>query len=432
VNSASAAPWRPLLEGELAERARSWTSDIAAHLAAHANAPEVKSPSLASGQSGLACFHAYLSRDFPDSEHAARAEQCLERAVDGVATRRVSASLHGGFPGVAWANEHLTGATMDPAEEDPNDDIDSMVTEVLDAPPGWNGPYDLVDGLVGMGVYALERVHRPSAARCLERIVEELENSARPIPEGFTWWTAPKWLSAEARAQYPRGYYGLGLAHGVPGIIAMLAGTVAANIASQRATPLLEGAVSWVLAQRMDSPRSAFPHRVGPGIQPEPGRASWCEGDPGVAMALLLAARATRRQDWEQAALEVARGAAKRDPANSGVRDASLCHGAAGLGHLFNRLFQMTGEQAFAEAGRFWFGQALGLRQPKQGVGGYQYLSFNPSTHAYAFVDRMGVLEGAAGVALALMAATTSIEPAWDRMFLLSVAPLSAPTPALL
>jgi lantibiotic biosynthesis protein len=32
----------------------------------------------------------------------------------------------------------------------------------------------------------------------------------------------------------------------------------------------------------------------------------------------------------------------------------------------------------------------------------------------------IGLLEGAAGVALVLLAATTSVEPAWDRMFLVS------------
>jgi hypothetical protein len=32
----------------------------------------------------------------------------------------------------------------------------------------------------------------------------------------------------------------------------------------------------------------------------------------------------------------------------------------------------------------------------------------------------IGLLEGAAGIALVLAAATTSLEPVWDRMFLVS------------
>jgi hypothetical protein len=35
-------------------------------------------------------------------------------------------------------------------------------------------------------------------------------------------------------------------------------------------------------------------------------------------------------------------------------------------------------------------------------------------------VDRPGLLDGAPGAALVLLAAATDVEPAWDRVFLLS------------
>ena len=53
--------------------------------------------------------------------------------------------------------------------------------------------------------------------------------------------------------------------------------------------------------------------------------------------------------------------AAKRPRGFSGVVDAGLCHGAAGLGHVFNRLFQATGEQRLALAAREWFSVALDM-----------------------------------------------------------------------
>jgi len=56
---------------------------------------------------------------------------------------------------------------------------------------------------------------------------------------------------------------------------------------------LLDGAVRWLLSQRMDpdSP-SAIPYVVAPEQAPEPSRSAWCYGDPGVAATLLLATRA--------------------------------------------------------------------------------------------------------------------------------------------
>jgi hypothetical protein len=37
-----------------------------------------------------------------------------------------------------------------------------------------------------------------------------------------------------------------------------------------------------------------------------------------------------------------------------------------------------------------------------------------------------GLLTGAAGVALALLAATTALEPDWDRVLLVAIPPLAA------
>src|SRR5258707_545491 len=43
---------------------------------------------------------------------------------------------------------------------------------------------------------------------------------------------------------------------------------------------------------------------------------------------------------WEVDAVRIALRAADRPGEKSGVVDSGLCHGAAGLGHLFNRTYQ--------------------------------------------------------------------------------------------
>lgn len=72
------------------------------------------------------------------------------------------------------------------------------------------------------------------------------------------------------------------------------------------------------------------------------------------------------------------------------------------------------------QAARYWFERALAMRQPDRGVGGFSALRVNENGTRY-WENAPGILEGAAGIALALQAATTSIEPAWDRMLLVSV-----------
>jgi hypothetical protein len=101
------------------------------------------------------------------------------------------------------------------------------------------------------------------------------------------------------------------------------------------------------------------------------------------------------------------------------VVDAGFCHGAAGVAHCFNRLFPMTGDEFLAEAAEFWLWQALAMYQPGAGFVGYTMWD----GLGRRWVPKEGLLEGTAGVALALLAASIAIDPAWDRTLLLSTSP---------
>jgi hypothetical protein len=338
-----------------------------------------------------------------------------------MAERPGRASLYSGLTGVGWAISHLRPRWPCRDDEDDLAEIDEVLLDHLEKSP-WLGEYDLIEGLVGFGVYALERLLGPGATACLGRVVDRLAETAEPQGNGVTWWTDPAWVAAETRAEYPRGFYNTGLAHGIPGVIGLLGRVCAAGVGRDKSRSLLDGAVSWLLGQ--DGPES-FPYWVAPGAAGDTARLAWCYGDPGVAAALLGAARHVEEPVWESAALAIARRAAGRPSEESGVKDSALCHGSAGLAHLFNRMFQATGEPRLAEGARSWFEQTLAMRRPGRGIGGYE--AWEPGGVRSA--DR-GLLTGATGIALALLAATTDIEPLWDRMLMVSI-PQRVPSEAV-
>jgi hypothetical protein len=415
--------WQPLLQGASKDRARATVEGILEDLAAPGWAP-ADEHSLAGGGAGLAILHGYLAQARHGEGHA-EAPRCLEHALAASADHPTSASLYSGLAGVGWALAHLGDRLTGLDGEDDLAQIDDALLSHLDRSP-WPDDYDLVSGLVGFGVYALERLSpgadaaRPAATACLERVIAHLAQTAERRPEGVTWWTSPAWLPPETRAEHPRGYYNLGLAHGVPGVIALLGQACAAGAHVPTARPLLEGAVRWLLAQQGPG---GYAHWVGPEGPDRPARLAWCYGDPGVATALLWAARCVEEPAWEAEALAIARRAAQRPREQAGVVDAGLCHGAAGLGHLFNRMYQATAEPWLAETARSWFSRVLSMRQPgERGIGGYA--AWQPGDDGeMTWVDDAGLLNGASGIALALLAATTAVEPAWDRMLLVAVPP---------
>jgi hypothetical protein len=416
--------WRPILDGDAAAPAHEAIRAIGDTLAdsiqsqAEADSPAVAAryASLVSGRAGLALFYAYRER----AGHGGHgvAGRLLGEAIERAMGTELGLSLCEGLTGVAWAAAHLKDTT--PGAAALQRQVSANLLLALERPATPDAPvdYDLLYGLVGLGVYALERLPEPGAVALLERIVDRLDELAERRADTITWWTPPALTHAPAR--FPTGWYNLGVAHGVPAIVALLALACRAGVAAGRARPMLDGAVTWLLAQRLPGPGAAFPSYVGAGIDPRPARLAWCYGDLGLTAALLVAARAVGQPSWEQTAIELALRAADRSPEESSVVDAPLCHGSIGVGHVFNRLFQVTGEGRLGDAARYWLERGLAMRRPGGKLGGFHALMPGPDGRPRRPVAHRGLLYGAAGIGLALLAATTDIEPAWDRVLLLS------------
>jgi lantibiotic biosynthesis protein len=422
-----ATGWCPLLEGPLADRALDTARSIGETLAGPltdwgplegpAEARGGRRPaSLAGGTAGLAILFAYLAEAGVDENGFEKSSVLLDESADTVASVVMDPSFYSGFSGVAWAVSYVTNPADDP--DDPAAEVDEELLSVLGRSP-WTDDYDLVSGLVGFGVYALERLPRPAAAESLQRIVDRLEMTAEPANGGLTWHTSPDILGASQRVECPDGYYNLGLAHGVPGVIALLGRISAAGVSAKRARGILDGAVTWLLRQERSDEGSRFSHWVVPGVEPGNCRSAWCYGDPGVAAALLLAARSVGEAKWERKAVEVALHAARRQTEAAGVLDAGLCHGAAGLGHVFNRMWQSTGNEELRRAAAFWLERALEMREPGTGLAGFSS-AWRDDDGTFRKAPDPGLLSGIAGIALAFLAAATPIEPEWDRLLLLS------------
>lgn len=417
-------PWTPILTGDLLSSAISTIDGLRSALIAPDLVPD-NNPSLASGTAGLALFFAFLAETKPelDPRSADYAVGFLEQSITALTTQTLLPRFYGGFPGIAWTLEHLQGRLLERDEEDPNEPIDEALNALLDHDP-WRGDYDLISGLAGHGVYALTRPDSPGRRALLTTILRHLEASAIVTPDGLTWFTPPHLLPELQRERNPDGFYNLGLAHGMPGVLALLGQIFAENIEPDQARRLLTGGVNWLLSHEdRSSHQAGFPTMLsadGHSTDRNPSRIAWCYGDLGIGAALLWAARSVGETTWEREAIRIATRAAERPLSESGVKDAGLCHGAAGNGHLFNRLYQATRDDVFLDASRRYFEQALGFRKPGHGVAGFQSWG-GPDGGRWR--NEPGLLEGAAGIGLALLTAVSSVEPDWDRMLLVSVPP---------
>ena len=96
---------------------------------------------------------------------------------------------------------------------------------------------------------------------------------------------------------------------------------------------------------------------------------------------------------------------------------AGLEQGIVAMGHTFNRIFQHTGDEQCRDAAVVCFKELL--ERANQTVGGSEAGLWNTSSRGI-WCRHYALLNGIAGIGLALMAAVSNEEPTWDEILYLS------------
>ena len=431
--------WMPVLSRESELGAQVWDSILAIAQALADKKYEMAVPGRSLSRSyEEALLYGYLGVALDDLGWASRATECLNQAIDQAAQETGYLGLFGGLTGLGWTVEHISHILQQisvPADandcesetdqgeeqEDRNAEIDTAVLKKL-RNTNSSSPYDLISGLVGFGTYFLERMPGGSAIQGIKAVFARLENLAERVDGGTAWHSGPELLPDWQRELSPNGYYNLGVAHGVPGIIHFLSEAWATGIVErERSYGVLDGAVSWLIAQQRPSGYlSRFSSWIVPGEKSTDSRMTWCYGDLGILSVLLQVADRTDRRDWRDFADELLNHCLAWPADRSGIADAPLCHGAAGVAHIFNRIYQTKGDRRCLDAALVWYQRTMAFRQAGSGVGGFSSLTRPDPLGPPVWEESPAFLDGAVGVALAFLAAVTPVEPSWDRMLLVS------------
>lgn len=376
--------------------------------------------SLGSGCAGIALVGAYRARHGTDGEPevdgaAERALAFLEEAIEVMANVPLGPSLLSGYTGIAWSIDHL-GSFLVELEDDVFEEIEEQLATYLAGFRLHVDHGDLVDGLVGVGIYALARRDRGPALleACLERIAQWSE----PRAGGRAWLTPPGLLPKWQREDAPDGYFNLGVAHGAPAILSLL-GHAAATSERPAALELLRQGRAFMQTLRRTEPGFRYPAWVAPDGLRARGRLAWCYGDLGIAAASLAMADdlpdPALAADLREEAIALASALSQRTEDLAETTTTGLCHGTAGIALLFNRMHQATGAPELADAARRWTRRTLELRRPGYGVGGFSAWPVDEPDDREWKRDS-GLLEGAAGVALSLLASISDVAPDWDQV----------------
>jgi hypothetical protein len=449
------APGRPGGEGAAAVTAVSTVSgQMAGRLAdprllarapspSPAGGPGWRPGSLAQGHPGAAVLCAALDQAFPQAGWDRVGHQHLAAAA--AAVRPHDSSLFSGMAGLGFAAVLLAAGR--PRYERVLRQVDEAIEAPLDrtlqrlAAPGCRvSEFDLVSGLTGTGVYLLARhqaqlaqpgaaagqPHRAMTGAMLERLLGGLAGLLAAPGQPRRWHTPAELTSGPLRQSFPRGLHNCGLAHGAPGPLALLSVALLAGMRVPGAADAIHATASWLAAnqtgtaQEPDWPDGVALEAGRPPAAPGPGRAAWCYGTPGVARSLWLAGRAVAERRWQDLAARAIRAVASRPLTGWGLSGPGFCHGEAGLLQVLRRFAADLGDPAIAAAAARLTTRLASRFDPAAPFG------IRVADPDGVLTDQPGLLDGAAGIALALHplpeAGPASL-PAWtpwDRAFLLA------------
>ncbi|MDQ1031273.1 hypothetical protein QF035_008855 [Streptomyces umbrinus] len=384
---------------------------------------------LASGNAGIAVVCSYVDQYLPNKGWDAVGHEFLVASTRAAQrSPQLSSGLFAGLSGLAFAVHSLSRdgeryrRLLSALDQDLVPRTASIAAQLRRDATGMPvSAFDVVSGASGIAAYLLAR----DPYRLLPDLLTALVQLAAPTDGIPRWATPPEFLLNDPiRDSFPSGCLNCGLAHGIPGPLAVLSLALRAGHEVPGQAEAISSLAGWLVAHQVhDAWGAAWPAALplapptGPPL-PVGGsrraRSAWCYGGPGVARALWLAGEALEDSGWRRLAVEAIASVLRSPVSQRHVDSSTFCHGVSGLLHIVLRFAHDTGDDVLVDGARTLVDQLLRAYEHDRPFG---YADLEPGGNS---VDRADLLSGASGVAMVLHAAATGAEPVWDRMFLLS------------
>ncbi|MGW0557306.1 lanthionine synthetase C family protein [Streptomyces sp. NPDC002926] len=396
------------------------------------DAPSLHRQHLAYGPTGIALLH--IERAAAGVGSWQRAHDWLAAAASETFTSGPDSHPFYGAPALAHAlacvADHLPGAyqrARDTLDRQMTADVRRRLAAAHRRIDTGRLPelaeFDTIRGLAGYGAYVLRYELTGADVHAVldycVRLAEPITHEGEVMPG---WWTQTG-PSGRPDNRFPGGHANSGMAHGIGGVLALLALAARRGITVGGHREALRTILAWLDCWQEETGHGhAWPYwvtrdelRIGRLAPSAPRRPSWCYGTVGLARAQQLAALALGDTD-RQVEAENALVAALTDPAQLKVTtDNGLCHGYTGLAHVAARTADHAHPSTAGQL-RAAITALLAVVCPP---------GTDPADAAMAVVRDEeagpGFLNGAAGIALALLSPATAKPPrsAWDACLLI-------------
>jgi lantibiotic modifying enzyme len=396
------------------------------------------SPGIAQGDAGLALLCGQMDECFPDTEWDKYAHSAIVRTSSLIEYGYNAIGLFVGLSGLTYTTVYLSRnglrykKLLVALDEILLPQLSTQCAKFISAGSYITvGGWDVISGLSGASRYLIARNNYPTVRLVLDKVLECLVILTEDFNGLPRWFTPPELSPGESMQEmYPQGSLNCGMAHGIPGPLAALSLAKIHGIEVEGQEAAIRKIADWLLSHRLDDkygmnwPSAIAVKNIGTQQSPQyiqttegtrHAHTGWCYGPCGVAIALWHAGVALNDENYKDKAIAIMRSVFARSISERGLFNPGMCHGFAGQLQIAMRFYNNTGLPEFADESRRLVQVLMEKYYDPNTLLGFQSQDGKGNK-----IDQAGLLDGSPGVILALLAASTDVEPKWDQIFMLS------------
>lgn len=361
-----------------------------------------KSISILGGESGTALLYAQLYLITGDKIYLKKLREILDFLINNINTstdrNTVSPFFSSGLAGFGWLLCYMNDNKVLKIPEAFFTQIDKVLLSFVEQLQ--NIPWDILHGRLSISRYFMRR----NLPEQVETSLRYLENIGRTVGDQILWEAENENYIKDFGKHYDCGY-----AHGMAGILYFVSKAYKHDISRKLCLKLANGIINFYAHNEQDVNLYGcyYPYRVLAGEKEAENntfsRLAWCYGDLTVLYSLYYYYYTIDDAAQMSIVLNKLKKTVNRtDCEQNGVNDSMICHGSAGIAHIYNRLFYMTDIIEFKKASLYWLNVTANLELKQEGNRCF------------------GLLEGTLGVGLVILSFFDSSHMDWDEVIMLA------------
>lgn len=325
--------------------------------------------------------------------------------VESIAKNKYSPLYSGGISGLLWAFSIINEDKRITYLDEVINDLEIILIDNI--PDNLRQNYDFLHGMTGVVHYLTEFGTTDLSTRIIKEFVADLYNNSVETDEGI-----------HIKIQDSSGNYSINLSisHGMSALIQILSRIYKKGIEKEISLKLLNGVIKFYKNNKnnVEEVGSVYPNILG--RKNEKSRMAWCYGDLGIAIAIWQAGDNVGNEEWKDESEKIFEHTSTRNTLEeSMVVDPMICHGSSGIATIYNRMWRNTNKPKYLELRNNWLRITKDYGHFDDGVNGYKYFMSSNGE----WVKSLGLLEGAIGLSLTYLQASSDKDIRWDRALLI-------------